>query len=133
MAQGTYYPSDSTVLYDGCTGNAIATVGPSPLVSFTIPDSAVVLGGYGHGADSLTRDWQCNKTILCGDIDRNGNLTGNSYHVVYTKNVDSVTAVCLLYTSTKNGKEVTGINTLYQNYPNPFDQRTVIGLSLIHI
>jgi len=31
---------------------------------------------------------------------------------------------------TKNGKEVTGINTLYQNYPNPFDQRTVIRINL---
>ncbi|MBP6794631.1 MAG: T9SS type A sorting domain-containing protein [Saprospiraceae bacterium] len=31
---------------------------------------------------------------------------------------------------TKNGKEVTGINTLYQNYPNPFDQRTEIGINL---
>ena len=33
---------------------------------------------------------------------------------------------------TKNGKEVTGTNTLYQNYPNPFDQRTVIGINLAH-
>ena len=30
----------------------------------------------------------------------------------------------------KDGKEVAGTNTLYQNYPNPFDQRTVIGLNL---
>jgi hypothetical protein len=29
-----------------------------------------------------------------------------------------------------NGKEVTGKSELYQNYPNPFDQRTVIGLNL---
>ena len=31
----------------------------------------------------------------------------------------------------KSGKEVSGINTLYQNYPNPFDQRTVIGINLV--
>ena len=31
---------------------------------------------------------------------------------------------------TKDGKEISGTNTLYQNYPNPFDQRTVIGLNL---
>jgi len=31
---------------------------------------------------------------------------------------------------TKNGKEISGTNTLYQNYPNPFDQRTVIGINL---
>ena len=30
----------------------------------------------------------------------------------------------------KTGKEVAGTNTLYQNYPNPFDQRTVIGINL---
>ncbi|MEP7268932.1 MAG: SdrD B-like domain-containing protein [Saprospiraceae bacterium] len=30
----------------------------------------------------------------------------------------------------KNGKEIAGTNTLYQNYPNPFDQRTVIGIHL---
>jgi hypothetical protein len=29
-----------------------------------------------------------------------------------------------------NGKEVVGKSELYQNYPNPFDQRTVIGLNL---
>ena len=31
---------------------------------------------------------------------------------------------------TKDGKEISGTNTLYQNYPNPFDQRTVIGIYL---
>ena len=30
----------------------------------------------------------------------------------------------------KSGQEVSGRNTLYQNYPNPFDQRTVIGINL---
>ena len=30
----------------------------------------------------------------------------------------------------EQGKEVTGKSELYQNYPNPFDTRTVIGLNL---
>ena len=30
----------------------------------------------------------------------------------------------------EDGREVTGRSELYQNYPNPFDQRTVIGLNL---
>ena len=30
----------------------------------------------------------------------------------------------------KDGREVTGKSELYQNYPNPFDQRTVIGINL---
>ena len=69
VAQGTYYPSDSTDLLDRCTGNVISTIAPDRTISFDIPDSAVVLGGYGHGADSVMRDWECNKTILCGDIE----------------------------------------------------------------
>ncbi|MBP6793914.1 MAG: hypothetical protein KA143_02615 [Saprospiraceae bacterium] len=32
----------------------------------------------------------------------------------------------------QNGKEVSGTNTLYQNYPNPFDHRTTIGINLAH-
>jgi hypothetical protein len=32
----------------------------------------------------------------------------------------------------KNGVEVVGKSELYQNYPNPFDQRTVIGINLAH-
>jgi hypothetical protein len=30
----------------------------------------------------------------------------------------------------KDGKEITSKSELYQNYPNPFDQRTVIGINL---
>ena len=30
----------------------------------------------------------------------------------------------------KNGQQLTGKSELFQNYPNPFDQRTVIGVNL---
>ncbi len=30
----------------------------------------------------------------------------------------------------KNGQQLAGKSELYQNYPNPFDQRTVIGINL---
>ena len=52
------------------------------------------MGGYDviNGME-VNRDWQCNKTILSGDIDQNGDTMNNSYHVVYTKNVDSTTVI----------------------------------------
>ncbi|MBK8777191.1 MAG: hypothetical protein IPO25_07175 [Saprospiraceae bacterium] len=92
VAQGTYYPSDSVVVFDGC-GVPIDTLLPDRNIAFNIPDSVVLQGGYGHGADTLIRDWQCHKTILCGEIQQDGDSSNNSYNVVITKNVDSVTTV----------------------------------------
>ncbi|MEP7321114.1 MAG: choice-of-anchor Q domain-containing protein, partial [Saprospiraceae bacterium] len=97
VAQGTYYPSrlDTLVIIDPCTDLPSDTIyfTVDSSVSFNIPDSLVVLGGYGRGDDSLTRDWVCNKTILCGDIDGDGQLIGNSLHVITTFNVDTLTLV----------------------------------------
>jgi len=101
VAQGTYYPSgfDTLIVIDSCTNLPSDTfyIVPNRSVSFNIPDSVKVLGGYFAGTED--RDWICNKTILCGDIDRNGDTSGNSYHVVTTFNVDSSTTVdgfCIL-------------------------------------
>jgi len=93
VAQGTYYPSDSVFSYDACS-NLISAIGPDRTVSFNIQDSIKLIGGYfgvysGAMADSSARDYECNKTILCGDIDQNGDSTNNSYHVLVTINVDS--------------------------------------------
>ncbi|MEP7267614.1 MAG: choice-of-anchor Q domain-containing protein, partial [Saprospiraceae bacterium] len=82
VAEGTYFP----------TGTPPVPM-PDRTVSFVIPESVVVLGGYGRGADSLIRNWVCNKVILSGDIDHNGDTLNNSYHVVQTINVDSTTIV----------------------------------------
>ncbi|WP_236978598.1 right-handed parallel beta-helix repeat-containing protein, partial [Membranihabitans maritimus] len=79
VAKGTYYPTP-----DGMNRDS----------SFVIPDSAVVLGGFPSGGGMLAdRDWELNLTVLNGDIDLNGALSGNSYHIVETINVDSVTIV----------------------------------------
>ncbi|MDZ4707331.1 MAG: choice-of-anchor Q domain-containing protein, partial [Saprospiraceae bacterium] len=99
VAEGTYYPSDTVFIYDPCsTGIPIDTIFPDRNISFNIPDSAVLLGGFPTGGGTIgdpfdSRDWACNKTILCGDIDLNGDTLNNSFHVVYTRNVDSVTLV----------------------------------------
>ncbi|MBK8514429.1 MAG: hypothetical protein IPL56_19705 [Saprospiraceae bacterium] len=76
VAKGTYYP---------------ASVGRD--TSFNIPDSVVMLGGFNPATGDTAladRNWVCNKTILCGDIDQNGDTVGNSIHVVTTINVTGV-------------------------------------------
>ncbi|MBP9055748.1 MAG: hypothetical protein KBF69_05150, partial [Saprospiraceae bacterium] len=66
VAQGTYYPD--TAFYHTLTNN-------DRNLSFNIPDSTVVLGGFPSGGGNISdRNWVCNKTILCGDIDQSGTL-----------------------------------------------------------
>ncbi|GAA5220501.1 hypothetical protein GCM10025777_11310 [Membranihabitans marinus] len=78
VAEGTYYPTS--------TGNRT--------VSFMIPDSVRVYGGFPAGGGGfVNRDWDANKTILSGDIGVQNDSTDNSCHVVYTKNVSDVTLV----------------------------------------
>src|SRR5690606_32147942 len=62
--------------------------------SFWIPDGVVVLGGFPSGGAALSsRDWDQYETILSGDIDGDNAPSGNSYHVVRTRNVSSATVV----------------------------------------
>ncbi|MBK6393162.1 MAG: hypothetical protein IPF70_21905 [Saprospiraceae bacterium] len=65
---------------------------PDRTISFNIPDSTVVMGGFSSGGMG-PRNWVCNKTILCGDIDQDGTNSNNSYHVVTTTNVSEATVV----------------------------------------
>ena len=103
VAHGTYYPSDSVFIYDPCD-ILISAAPPDRSVSFDIPDSIKLIGAYfgvyaGAGPDSSSRDLKCNKTILCGDIQQDGDSSNNSYHVVTTINVDSITLIdgfCIL-------------------------------------
>jgi len=93
VAQGTYYPVDSTSIVDAC-GNLIEDLSNDRTVSFNIPNGVVVMGGYPIGGGSEDeRDWNCNKTILCGDIGVPGEPSDNTYHVVITQNVDSTTVI----------------------------------------
>ncbi|MBY5956811.1 T9SS type A sorting domain-containing protein [Membranicola marinus] len=79
VAEGTYYPTPDPMNQDS---------------SFNIPDGVVVLGGFPSGGGIIDeRNWDCNATILSGDIDKDNELTGNSLHVVQTENVSSATVV----------------------------------------
>ncbi len=76
VAKGTYYPDEGI----GFTNN-------NRLQYFEIPDSVVVFGGYPNGGGA--RDWVQNLTILSGDINQNGYISGNASHVIFTENVSS--------------------------------------------
>ena len=73
---GTYYPDESG---GGVMDSDIRTI------SFVLPDSVVLLGGFcvAKGDTTLaSRDWKNNETILSGDINQSGTFADNSYHVV---------------------------------------------------
>ncbi len=79
VAAGTYYP----------------TSGTNRSISFVIPSGVELLGGFPNSGNPTlaNRSPSANPTILSGDIDQNGNLAGNSYTVIYTKDVDASTIV----------------------------------------
>lgn len=89
VARGTYYPSTIGTIYSSCGDSLITVIDRA--ASFDIPDSVVLMGGYIAG--ETQRNWECNKTILSGDIDRNGDTMNNSYHVVVTNFVSDRTIV----------------------------------------
>ncbi|HTR82123.1 MAG TPA: T9SS type A sorting domain-containing protein [Bacteroidota bacterium] len=66
VAAGTYTPSTS-----------------SQSAKFQLKSGVAIYGGFAGTESSLEdRDWQTNVTTLSGDIDNDGTLNGNSYHVV---------------------------------------------------
>jgi hypothetical protein len=71
VAKGTYFPDEG-----------VGYINNNRLQYFEIPDSVVLLGGYPNGGG--TRDWILNPTILSGDIDQNGYISGNTAHIIYT-------------------------------------------------
>jgi len=77
VAAGVYYPTTST----------------NRSISFVLPNGVEILGGFPNtGNPTLAaRNPAINLTILSGDINQSGNLTGNSYNVIYTKAVDNTT------------------------------------------
>ena len=67
IAQGIYRP----------------TTGTDRSISFEIPDHVSLFGGFtGTETELQQRDWEGNKTILCGNIGNESLSTDNSYHVV---------------------------------------------------
>lgn len=69
VAAGTYFPDEGA----GQTNN-------SRYATFQLKDGVTVLGGYPKGGGN--RKPSDNTTVLSGDIDNDGDLSGNAYHVV---------------------------------------------------
>ena len=78
VAKGTYFPDEGVGISDN-----------DRTMSFIIPDSTQLLGGYPNGGG--TRDLSVNRTILSGDIGIVADSTDNSYHVVTIMNVTAAT------------------------------------------
>ncbi|NUQ63569.1 MAG: VCBS repeat-containing protein [Pirellulales bacterium] len=76
VAEGTYKP----------------TTGTDRTISFGLPDSVALYGGFaGTEPNREMRDWTAHETVLSGDIGITGELSDNSYHVVYASDVTGVT------------------------------------------
>jgi hypothetical protein len=78
VAAGTYKP----------------TPGTDRTVSFVLPDSVGVYGGFlGNETNLSQRNYVLNETILSGDIGAAADSSDNSYHVVDGTNTSSMTAL----------------------------------------
>ena len=102
LSWATAYPDLQSALTTASSGDDIwvanGTYFPAPpgdrSGSFFIPDQVNVLGGF-TGFNDLEetlvtqRDPAVNSTILSGDINTDGTLTGNSYHVVEIPNTST--------------------------------------------
>ena len=83
VAQGTYTPTTCS----SCNNT-------NRNLYFNLKEGVEVYGGFiGNETQRSQRNWENNPTILSGDIDGNGNLSNNSYTVVYTKNTSPSTII----------------------------------------
>jgi parallel beta-helix repeat protein len=83
VAAGTYRPSAHPVGCSSCSGPRDNT--------FLLPDGVALYGGFAGNENPATfdlanRDFTAHETILSGDIDQDGTLSGNAYHVVVSAN-----------------------------------------------
>lgn len=97
VAQGTYKPSST---------NGLGTV--ARLKHFRMIDGVAIYGGFAGTETSTSQrtafgQGETNETILSGDIDNDGTLTNNCYHVIY--NPGSLTNAAIL-----DGFTITGGN-----------------------
>jgi len=91
VAAGTYYPSSVNDRNE----------------TFLLKNNLVLYGGFtGNETQLSERDWTANETILSGDIDQSGDLTGNSYTLVNGSGTDT-TAIIDGFTITGGNADVT--------------------------
>ena len=112
VAAGTYKPSVEFD-FDG-SGGADARE-----ATFQIPDGVEVYGGFPATAtgtvtpaDIAARDFTADETILSGDLDNNNAISGgDACHVVFTKNVSSITLVDGFTITGGNANTIYGVNS----------------------
>ncbi|MEO6670666.1 MAG: right-handed parallel beta-helix repeat-containing protein [Ferruginibacter sp.] len=76
VAKGTYYP-----LYDAATSGCSPTDNRDK--SFVLVNNVKVYGGFAGGeTDTTGRNFVTNETILSGDLDNDGDISDNAYHVL---------------------------------------------------
>lgn len=96
LQDGLYAASQGTVIWVA-RGTYKPTTGTDRNISFEIPDSVKVYGGfYGGEASNFNldnRNISSYETILSGDIGQTADSLDNSYNVIYTKNVSAYTEV----------------------------------------
>ena len=83
VKKGTYYPVNCTT----CDFSKRDT-------KFSIPNGVKLYGGFAGTETAISeRDIDGHPTYLSGDIDQDGTLANNSFTVVYTSNVSSLTEI----------------------------------------
>ena len=104
VAKGIYYPDEG-----------VARVGASRGETFAMRSNLAIYGGFVGGETSLSlRNWKLNVTTLSGDVDGDGSLVGNSYHVIYNIGAG------INNTARLDGFYITGGNASgYNNIDNP--------------
>lgn len=78
IARGTYKP----------------TAALDRTASFRLKENITILGGFTGTESSATgRNWRRNATILDGDIGMAGNISDNSYNLIYAERISNTTVV----------------------------------------
>jgi predicted outer membrane repeat protein len=79
VAEGAYHPDEGSSVRDGRRDT-----------SFVLQNGVAIYGGFSGNEQSRSgRDVESNRTIFSGEIQRDGDQSNNSYHVVNASTVDS--------------------------------------------
>ncbi|MBU2526799.1 MAG: T9SS type A sorting domain-containing protein [Bacteroidetes bacterium] len=128
VASGTYYPDEGTAQTDN-DRNA----------TFQLKNDVALYGGFAGTETNLAeRDWVANVTILSGDINQSGDLTGNSYTVVTGSDVNNTAIIDGFAITAGNADDINGSVTnpnrsgggMYNNAGSPtVSNNTFLGNS----